>query len=152
MKKFKFTLQAVYNYKLTVERLQKAELRRAQQALNELLSEEKRLLKAYADNEHSLEEALKKGENIVAALSEHDAYFRFLRDALIEIRKLIVKAEEVVRRCQERLILTMRELKTYLKLRDEQYQLYMKEVAAEEAKEMDDLVSFNVINEKVNTY
>ena len=152
MKKFKFTLQAVYNYKLTVERLQKAELRRAQQALDELLSEEKRLLKAYADNEHSLEEALKKGENIVAALSEHDAYFRFLRDALIEIRKLIVKAEEVVRRCQERLILTMRELKTYLKLRDEQYQLYMKEVAAEEAKEMDDLVSFNVINEKVNTY
>jgi len=152
MKKFKFTLQAVYNYKLTVERLQKAELRRAQQALEELLNEEERLLKAYADNERSLEEALKKGDDIVAALSEHDAYFRYLRDALIEIRKLIVKAEEVVRQCQERLILTMRELKTYLRLRDEQYQLYLKEVAAEEAKEMDDLVSFNVINEGLSTY
>ena len=152
MKKFKFTLQAVYNYKLTVERLQKAELRKAQRALEELLNEEKRLLKAYADNEHSLGEALKKGDDIVAALSEHDAYFRYLRDALIEIRKLIVKAEEVVRQCQERLILTMRELKTYLRLRDEQYQLYLKEVAAEEAKEMDDLVSFNVINEGLSTY
>jgi len=150
MKKFKFTLQPLHNYKLTVERLQKAELKRAQQALQELLDEEQRLLRAYADNERSLEDALKKGENIVAALSEHDAYFRYLRDALIEVRVLIKEAEEIVRKCQERLIVTMRELKTYLKLRDEQYQAYLKEVQAEEAKEMDDLVSFNVISEEIN--
>ena len=148
MKKFKYTLQPVYNYKLTVEKLQKAELRKAQQALQELLNEEKRLIKAWADNERSLDEALQSGEDVAAALSEHDAYFRFLRDALIEIRKLIVRAEEIVRQCQERLILTMKEIKTYLKLRDEQYQAWMKEVQAEEAKEMDDLVSFKVISEE----
>jgi len=148
MKKFKFTLQPVYNYKLTVEKLQKAELRKAQQALQELLDEEKRLIKAWDDNERSLEEALQSGEDIASALSEHDAYFRYLRDALIEIRKLIVKAEEVVRLCQERLILTMKEIKTYLKLRDEQYQAWMKEVQAEDAKVMDDLVSFKVISEE----
>ena len=150
MKRFKFTLQPLYNYKTTVERLQKAELKRAQQALQLLLNEEQRLLKAWSDNEISLEEALRKGENVGAALSEHDAYFRFLRDALIEVRQLIVEAEEVVRKCQERLIITMKELKTYLKLRDEQYQMYLKEVQAEEAKEMDDLVSFNVISEEIN--
>ena len=150
MKRFKFTLQPLYNYKTTVERLQKAELKRAQQALQELLDEEQRLLDAWTDNEHSLEEALRKGENVGAALSEHDAYFRYLRDALIDVRERIVKAEEVVRQCQERLIITMKELKTYLKLRDEQYQQYMKEVQAEEAKEMDDLVSFNVISEEIN--
>ncbi|MDR2571909.1 MAG: flagellar export protein FliJ [Oscillospiraceae bacterium] len=149
MKKFKFTLQALYNYKLTVERLQKAELKKAQQALQELLDEEKRLIMAWSDNERSLEEALRKGENVAAALSEHDAYFRYLRDALIEIRIQIVKAEKVVQECQERLILTMKEIKTYLKLRDEQYQLYLKEVQAEDAKEMDDLVSFKVISEDV---
>jgi len=148
MKKFKFTLQPVYNYKLTVEKLQKAELRKAQQALQELLNEEKRLIQAWADNEDSLDEALRSGEDVAAALSEHDAYFRYLRDALIEIRKLIVRAEEVVRQCQERLILTMKEIKTYLKLRDEQHQTWMKEVQAEEAKEMDDLVSFKVISEE----
>ena len=148
MKKFKFTLQALYNYKLTVEKLQKAELKRAQQALQELLDEEQRLIKAWDDNERSLDEALRKGENVGAALTEHDAYFRFLRDALIEIRKRIVKAEEVVRECQERLIQTMKEIKTYVKLRDEQYQEYLKEVQAEEAKTMDDLVSFNVISEE----
>jgi len=150
MKKFVFTLAALYKYKQTVERMQKAELKKAQQALQELVDEETRLLKAYADNERSLEEALRKGENVATALSEHDAYFRFLRDALKEIRIMIEEAEEVVRQCQERLIITMKEIKTYLKLRDEQFQQYLKEIQMEEAKEMDDLVSFKVINEKVN--
>jgi len=150
MKKFKFTLQSLYNYKLTVEKLQKAELRRAQQALQELLDEELRLIQAWADNEKSLEEALQKGDDVGAALIEHDAFFRYLRDALIEVRKKIVKAEEVVRECQDRLILTMKEIKTYLKLREEQYQVWMKEVQAEEAKNIDDLVSFKVISEEVN--
>jgi len=150
VKRFKFTLQPLHNYKLTVERLQKAELKRAQAALQELLDEEQRLLMAWIENERSLEEALRKGENVGAALTEHDAYFRFLRDSLIEVRKKIIKAEEVVRQCQERLIITMKEIKTYLKLREEQYQAWLKEAQAEEAKEMDDLVSFNVISEEIN--
>ena len=143
MKKFKFTLQPLYNYKQTVEKLQKADLKKAQQALQELLDEEARLLQAYADNERSLERALRENINVVAALSEHDAYFRFLRDALKEIHERIVKQEEVVAKCQEKLIITMKELKTYDKLRNEQYQVYLKEVQAEEDKEMGDLVSFN---------
>ena len=150
MKKFKFTLQSLYNYKLTVEKLQKAELKKAQLALQELMDEETRLLNAWSDNERSLEEALQSGENVGTALAEHDAYFRYLRDALIAIRIAIAKAQRVVDECQERLIITMKELKAYLKLRDEQYQEYMKEVQAEEAKVMDDLVSFKVINEEIN--
>jgi len=150
MKKFKFTLQSLYNYKLTVEKLQKAELQKAQQLLQMLLDEEQRILNAWADNERSLEEALRKGENVSTALIEHDAFFRYLRDALVEIRKRIVKAEEIVRECQDRLILTMKEIKTYLKLRDEQYQAWMKEAQAEEAKNIDDLVSYKVISEEVN--
>jgi len=150
MKKSVFTLEPVYKYKQTVERMQKAELKKAQQALQELLDEEQRLLKSYADNERSLEEALRKGENAAIALSEHDAYFRYLRDMLAEVRIMIEEAEEIVRRCQERLIITMKEIKTYVKLRNEQFQQYLKDVQAEEAKEMDDLVSFNVISNNVN--
>jgi len=150
MKKFVFTLQALFNYKQTVEKMQKAELKKAQQALKELQREEQRLLRAWADNEKSLEWALRTSEDLGTALSEHDAYFRFLRDALKEIREKIVKAEEVVLQCQEQLIVTMKEIKTYNKLRDEQYQRYRKEVQAEDDKEMGDLVSFNVINEEIN--
>ena len=150
MKKFKFTLQALYSFKQTVEKLQKAELKRAQQALRELQDEEQKLLRAYADNELSLERALQSNEDVATALTEHDAYFRYLRDALKKLREKIAKAEEVVLKCQERLIVTMKELKTYTKLRDEQYLKYLKEIRAEEDKEMGDLVSFNTITEEMN--
>ena len=146
MKRFKFTLQPLVKYKETIERMQKEELRNAQQALLELQNEENRLLQAYANNERSLSEALEKNENVAQALSEHDAYFRFLRDAIKIIRERIVRQEEVVLRCQEKLIITMKELKTYEKLRQEQYQDYLKEVKTEEEKEMDDLVSFKIVS------
>lgn len=148
MKKFKFTLQPVFNYKQTVEKLQKAELKKAQQALQELRDVERKLERAYANNERSLEKALRENINVAAALTEHDAYFRFLRDALKELRERIAEAEEVVRICQEKLIFTMKEIKTYKKLREEQYYAYMKEVQAEENAEMNDLVSFNVVSEE----
>ena len=150
MKKFVFSLQSLLNYKLTVERQQKADLRKAQQALRELQDEEQRLLRAYAENERSLEEALRKNKNVVKALSEHDAFFRFLRDALIAVRERIVRAERVVAECQTRLIRTMREIKTYNKLREEQYREYLKEIQLEEEKEIGDLVSFNIATDIVN--
>jgi flagellar biosynthesis chaperone FliJ len=40
----------------------------------------------------------------------------------------------------------MRELKAYDRLRDEQYDAYRLEVQAEDAKMLDDLVSFKVIS------
>lgn len=150
MKKFKFTLQALYNYKLTVEKMQKAELKKAQQALRELLDEEQRLLRAYAENERSLARALRENVDVGTALIEHDAFFRFLRDALVELRERIKKAEEIVRQCQDRLIITMKELKTYVKLRNEQYEAYLKEVQIEDDKNIGDLVSFNKITEEVS--
>jgi len=147
MKKFVFSLQALFNYKQTVEKQQKAELRNAQQMLRELQEEEQRLLEAYAENERSLEKALSNNINVVTALSEHDAYFHFLRDALRELRERIARAEKVVSECQARLITTMREIKTYNKLRAEQYREYIKETQSEEEKEISDLVSYNVISE-----
>ena len=150
MKKFVFSLQALFDYKITVEKQQKAELRKAQQFLKELIAEELRLLNAYAENERSLEKALRENIDVATALSEHDAYFRYLRDALKEIRERIVRAEKVVAECQARLIITMREIKTYNKLRTEQYYEYLKEVQSEEEKEIGDLVSFNVVSGEIH--
>ena len=149
MKKFVFSLQALFNYKLTVEKSQKAELRKAQQALRELQDEEHRLLVAYADNERSLEKSLRENMNVAMALVEHDAYFRFLRDAIKEVRERIARAERVVNECIARLVVTMKEIKTYNKLRAEQYQEYMKEVQTEEEKDIGDLLSFSVISEEI---
>ena len=145
MKKFKFSLLALYKYKLTVEKIQLGELRRAQQALQELYDEKQRILDAFAENERSLAEALRKRVNVGEALSLHDRYFGFLRDSLDELEPRIKKAERVRDRCRDKLILTMREIKTLVKLRDEQYAEYIKEVQAESDKEIGDLVSFKTI-------
>ena len=150
MKKFVFSLQSLFKYKQTVEKQQKAELSAAQQALRALRDEEQRLMDAYAENERSLENALRDNVNIMSALSEHDAFFRYLRETLIELRVRIAKAEKVVSVCQARLIATMREIKTYNKLRAEQYQEYLKEVQSEEEKEIGDLVSFNTISDSAD--
>ena len=56
----------------------------------------------------------------------------------------IKNAETAKLRCQEVLIITMREIKTYNKLRGKQYQEYLKEAAAEEEKELSDIISFSV--------
>jgi len=147
MKKFKFTLEAVNKHKLTIEKLQKAELKRAQAIMQQLLDEENRFKNAWIQTGESLDKILRSGENAVAALAEHDAYFRYLREALIKVKGKIIKAQEVIDEIQERLILTMKELKTYDKLRDEQYQAYLKEVQIEEEKIIGDMVSFKIISE-----
>lgn len=147
MKKFEFSLQPLFDYKVTIEKQQKAELQKARQSLRELLDEEQRLVKAYAENERSLARALLENVDVTSALIEHDAYFRFLRDALKELRLRIVEAERYVSECQSRLMTTMKEIKTYTKLRAEQYQVYRKEVQTEEDKEMGDIVSFKAVSE-----
>ena len=149
MKKFKFSLLSLYKYKQTVEKIQLGELRRAEQALRELLDEKQRILDAFAENERSLVRALRQRFNIGEALALHDRYFGFLRDTLEELEPRIKKAEKIRDRCREKLILTMREIKTLGKLRDEQYAEYLKEVQAESEKEIGDLVSFKTISNAV---
>ena len=146
MKKFVFSLAAVYEYKQTVEKLQKADLSNAQAVLRALQEEEQRLELAYDNNKKTLEEALAAGTGVADALMRHDAYFRYLRDAREMLAAKIIKAEEHKEQCQALLITTMRELKTYENLRAEQYADYLKEVQAEEEKNMGDLVSFNIIS------
>lgn len=148
MKKFKFSLQSVFDYVKTVEKNQKADLSRAQAILRKLYDDLTELEEAYERNTRSQAAALKRGINISEELIKHDAYFRFLRDAKAELLIKIAKAEEERDKCQERLIATMKQIKIYTKLRDEQYQNYLKEVSREEEKDMNDLISFNIIAEE----
>lgn len=148
MKKFVFTLKTVYEYKQTVEKMQKADLSKAEALLRELRDEERRLDEAFERNKQSLERALESNTDVVEALERHDAYFRYLRDAIVELREKIAKAEEARDKCRELLIVTMKELKAYEKLKEAQYARYLKELAAEEEKSISDIVSFNYISEE----
>ncbi|MDR0951737.1 MAG: hypothetical protein LBM18_02325 [Oscillospiraceae bacterium] len=142
MKKFVFTLQALLNYKLTLERVQKADLSVAEAALRALLEEDRRLDEAFEESTRSLEKALESGYAVIERLREHDAYFIYIREEKERLSVEIEKAEAERDRLREILVRTMKEIKTYNKLRREQYERYLKEVAAEEEKAISDLVSF----------
>ena len=145
MKKFVFSLKTIYEYKQTIERIQKTELSEAQEALRRLLAERKKLVDSFEKNKLELEEALEKNLNVTKALAEHDAHFRYLRETRKELEPRIQTAEEVKDRCETALIATMKEIKSYENLKQEQYQAYLKELQIEEEKNMSDLVSFNIV-------
>ena len=146
MKRFVFSLQTVYEYKQVLERNEKAELRRAKDALQLLYNEDARLDAEFDATVKSQETALKQRWDLAGELARHADYFRYIRELKLELAEKIEKALELVRICQEKLVRTMKEVKTYGKLRDEQYAEYLVELAREEQKEMNDIVSFKVIS------
>lgn len=148
MKKFTFSLQSVFEYVKTLEKTQKSELKKAQAYLDTLLVKLRELDEAYKRNCRSLDGAIKRGIDLPYELSKHDAYFRYLRDAKAELEEKIEAAEKERDQCREKLISTMKQIKVYSKLRQEQYREYLHEIKLEEEKEINDIVSFNTITQE----
>ncbi|MDR1117662.1 MAG: hypothetical protein LBL09_05385 [Oscillospiraceae bacterium] len=127
---------------MTLEKNRKAELSEAQAELRRLLEQENGLNLAFEKNSVSLERALSQKRGVAEALERHDAYFRYLRDEKDALKKKILLAEKKRDKCMELVIESMKEVKIYEKLKDEQYRRYLLEVSMEEAKDINDLVSF----------
>lgn len=152
MKKFSFSLQSVLDYATTLENTQKAELSQAQALINKLLESLRQLEEAYTRNCRSQEAAVKRGVNLPEELGKHDTYFRYLREEKSKLATKIATAEKERDKCRERLISTMKQIKVYSKLRQEQYAEYLHEVKLEEEKEISDIVSFKTIKEEDEQY
>lgn len=147
MKKFVFSLETVYRYKQTVEKTQRADLKRAQDALRALEEERERLDAAVENNARSLERALRGRFEVTQALQQHDAYFMYLRDEQERLSIEIERAEAERDRCRDILVTTMKEVKAYRNLKEERYREYLEDVRREEAKDMGDLVTHQTVAE-----
>jgi flagellar export protein FliJ len=147
MKKFKFTLEAVDKYKKTVEKLQRAELRDAQNALRELYRRDGELAGAFGESRRRRDLELRSGASDAERLMLYDRFFTKIRDDRAKLAAEIDKLTEEVRRREALLITTMRELKVYKKLRADQYTEYIAQLRAEDEKNVGDLVSFDIISE-----
>lgn len=146
MKKFVFSLQSLYEYKQTIEKLQKSELSRAEAFLRELQARWQDLEQAFERGKETQDEALRASNSVVETLAAHAVYFRHLNEERKKLLPKLREAEEERDRRRQELITTMKELKAYKKLREEQYARYLKEVQTEEEKAMNDLVSFKAIS------
>ena len=144
MKRFVFSLESLLKYKGTVERKQQADLSMAQAVLNRLLELLARMDAQFARNAEEMERLLNE-QSSAQKLEQYSNYMRHLTQDRHALLARIAEAEEEVHRCQEALIATIKELKTLGNLKDEQYLRYLEEVRAEEAKEINDLVSYQTI-------
>ncbi|MDR2357757.1 MAG: flagellar export protein FliJ [Oscillospiraceae bacterium] len=149
MKKFKFTLESVERYKKTVEKLQRAELKEAQNALRDAYRRDGELAESFESGRQQRAAELRGGATSAERLVAYDRFFTRVRDARAKVASEIERAALEVGKREAALLATMRELKVYKKLRGRQYAEYMTQMRAEDEKNVGDLVSFDVISEGV---
>ncbi len=75
-------------------------------------------------------------------LQENAAALDYIKEAIIEQRIRVRKAEEAVERARQILQEYMIERKTHEQLREAAFEEFKKELAKEESKEVDELVSY----------
>jgi flagellar export protein FliJ len=145
MKRFVFTLDALYRYKEVLKKKQTADFKKAQDFLKSLLREKAALEDAFAAAELSLRAVFAKGENTIYMLERHDDYFKYLRENKKILALKIERAEKKEEDCRKALAATVKEIKTLENLKEEQFLRYLEEERASDAKEMDDIISFKTI-------
>lgn len=143
MKKFKFTLQSVYELSLSTEKQQQIQIKKLEDTLARLRYELEELKVAYLDGKDRLAEEMKAGLTS-DKLTQYNVYFENLINTMISKKESILRVEEEREKWIQKIIETRKEIKTMEKLRDAQYEAYLFEERQESEKEIGDIVSFNV--------
>lgn len=143
MKKFEFTLETLLGIK---EREEKERLRELGDA-NNRLTQAQAVLDALKEEEVNLRQdwqnSLRSGWQ-TPDYRQYDQYFVRLHELQDQQKIKIHQIEQERDQIQERLIRVMNEIKSLLKMKAKQYEAYKKEVAKEEEKAVDDMITFRL--------
>ncbi|MDR1620030.1 MAG: flagellar export protein FliJ [Clostridiales bacterium] len=143
MKRFTFSLQAVYNLALSTEKQRKTRLARVEAELIDLRAGLNRLKERYLDAKEECAAEMQKGLSS-DRLQQYSIYFDSLFNAMVIQKEKIVIKEREREKCVRALIETRREIKTFEKLRETQYEEYLAEERKEAEKDIGDVVSYRV--------
>lgn len=136
---FKYKFQNLLNYKKTLENFKKSEYGKA--------------LHIYHREEENLEEIKSKKDEIVNTKTNGESVnvgtLRMYNDYLnkicqdIDHQKIVVeKCKKTMEETQEKLVEAMKEKKMFEKLREKEYGEFMEEEKRQEAKVIDEIVTF----------
>ena len=142
MAKFVYNMQSILNIKYKLESQEKIAYANAQAKLRR--EEEK--LNHFKDRRQFYENKMrgKMEERLdVRALYECNQGIEIMKQAIQEQKVHVEMAQQGVDKAQERLNEAMKERKTYEKLRENAFEEFVKELNAQESKEIDELVSYN---------
>ncbi len=141
MKKFSFTLQAVYDIALDMERQRKLEMQRIEARLQAIVKE---LIETKATLHNTKKECQQRMASGIDApkLIQYDQYCDRLRATISILQQNKARVEREKEKCLLAQIENRREIKTLEKLREKQYEEYLLELRREEEKEIGDLVAY----------
>lgn len=143
MKKFVFSLYALFEMKKTQKDQLQTEYAEAEALLDQALREKAALDKVCADESERYEAKVKKG--ITAGdIGAHAVYFADLREKIAAAAGHAAFAQEEAARKQTALIEVFKEVKSLEKLRQKQYREYLMEGAKRETSICEDILSFQV--------
>ena len=141
MAKFVYRMQSILNIKEKMEE----QAKQAFAAANpQLTVEEQRLQRLSQRRIQYLAEGAVLRQQLLdpLRLQENAAALDYIKEAIIEQRIRVRKAEEAVERARQILQEYMIERKTHEQLREAAFEEFKKELAKEESKEVDELVSY----------
>ena len=143
MKRFKFSFESLLKMKISVEKQRKAELSIAQYRLREFVKRLSEMEQVYEDCRVDFNELAVKGASTLD-FSVYQNGFEALRDQMARQQKKIDVAEEEVRRVQRALTEVRKERKMLEKLKEHKLEEYKYESAREDARIIDDYISYTV--------
>lgn len=143
MKKFVFQLQSLYDVKQTLETQQKNQLKQIEARLAKLREELEILQASFAKSRDEYRTETVTGIQ-ADKLRWYGAYFDLLNKSITAQKEKIAQAEEQRKKCVEALVEIMKEVKSLEKLKEKQYEEYLKEVKNEEEKAIGDMISYKV--------
>ncbi|MBR6293817.1 MAG: flagellar export protein FliJ [Lachnospiraceae bacterium] len=141
MHKFRFKLEGVLSVKMRLEEQAKAAFASAMQTLNACEQKRDEAAARVRSYEAKLEELVNGILNITEITVCKDA-IRIVREDLIEKENAVKRAQNRVEMCRKNLSNAIMERKTIEKLKEKEFEEYIKEYNDEERKQIDELVSY----------
>ena len=141
MKQFVFTLQALYDMQESMEKQIKLQMGMLEAELAQRLREMDSLNSSFEKSQNEYCSAMAGGVAVVR-IKNYGCFFERLRAVMLLQQGKISQLEIEKEKCLQKLIHVRREKMLLDKLRAEQHDAYMSEVRKQQAKMMDDFVSY----------
>ncbi len=143
MKKFVFTNEKYYKIKLDEDDRLKLELESVDKNI-EAAANEIRELDIRAENEGLAYREDMRAGTTAKKLATYQWFMPYLKELREAAQKKLEALQAERSRLQNLLVKTRNDIRVLEQMKDEQYAQYLKDVAAEEAKELDSHISFNL--------
>lgn len=139
MKKFVFTLQKLYDVKASEEKAQRARLKELEKNLETYQRQRDANQRLYDREQAAYQKKAKEGMSVFE-VQRYGDFFQYLEKEMRQQDQVIQSAKKSIDDCRDGLVKLINEQNVLDRLREDQRQEYLKEVAKEDDKTIEDFL------------